>query len=238
MTPRRRARRGVAVATVRILALLVVLLVAVPQDAWARRSSFGGSFGRSSSWGSSRSFSSSRSAFGSSRSTFGARTPGVARTATRTTAAVAGTRGLSTAQSRSIYSTARRNGTTFQSRDAAASSFQQRYGNQYTSSFSSRPSARPSHIPQTTTVNGQQVNVNYDATRGGYGYVDPALGTWVAYSVFRDAAMTNSLMYSQGYWWGGAPMHVSHFGFFRSAMSMIIVFFLVSTVVNVLSRRR
>jgi hypothetical protein len=50
--------------------------------------------------------------------------------------------------------------------------------------------------------------------------------------------MMNSLMYSQGYWWGGAPMHVSHFSFFRSAISMIIVFFLVSTVVNVLGRRR
>ncbi len=181
-------RRRVVVA---IAAALTLFLVA--EDAFARR--FGGFSGRSFS----RSFSSSRS-LGSSRSfsrSSSRRSLSGSRASTAT--ARSNTRGVS----QSNYNRARQQGTTFQSRSQAESAFRQRNASQYPSKYASQPSTRPSHIPQTTRVNGQTVNVNYNAGLGGYGYFMG--GRWLLYSAMADAAMLSVLMSRNHYYYGAAP---------------------------------
>ena len=193
-----RPRRFAGKAACAIAVGSILLLVA--DDAFARR--FGGfSGGRSfSSFGSSRSFSSrsSRSVFGS-----GSRT-----TTTRST--LSGTRGVSSRSntggvSRAQYDRSRAAGTTFQNRSQAESAFRQRNAGQYPSRYAQQPASRPAHVPQTTRVDGRNVNVTYNAGLGGYGYLHPTLGTWILYDAMTDAAMMSVLMSRNGYYYGAAP---------------------------------
>ena len=188
----RTGRRALAAGAV----LLCLLMVA--DDAFARR---GGGFSGGRSF-SSRGFSSrsSVSAWGSSR----------ARTGTTTRQSLSGTRGA-TARSntrgvnQASYQRARANGTTFQTRQQAEQAFVSRNSSQYPSRYASQPSSRPSHIPQSTRVDGRNVNVTYNAGLGGYGYLHPTLGTWVLYSAMADAAMLSVLMANNNYYYGAAP---------------------------------
>ena len=183
-------------------ATLCLLLIA--DDAFARRGGFGG--GRSFSsrgFSSSRSFSSSRGfssrsstrAWGSNRSTTRQSLSGSRATAR------SNTRGVNNSQ----YQRARANGTTFQTRQQAEQAFVSRNSSQYPSRYASQPSTRPGHIPQSTRVDGRNVNVTYNAGLGGYGYLHPTLGTWVLYSAMADAAMLGLLMSNRGYYYGPAP---------------------------------
>ena len=188
-----RVRRGILLAMAVTLCLLLVA-----DDAFARRGGFGG--GRSFSsrgFSSSRSFSSRSStrSWGSNRSTTRQSLSG-----TRATAR-SNTRGISNSQ----YQRARANGTTFQTRQQAEQAFVSRNASQYPSRYASQPSTRPGHIPQTTRVDGRNVNVTYNSGLGGYGYLHPTLGTWVLYSAMADAAMLGLLMSNRGYYYGPAP---------------------------------
>ena len=185
-------RRVLAAAAV----LLCLLLMA--DDAFARR---GGGFSGGRSF-SSRGFSSrsSVSAWGSSRARTGA-TSRQSLSGTRGATARANTRGVSQAS----YQRARANGTTFRTRQQAEQAFVSRNSSQYPSRYASQPSSRPSHIPQSTRVDGRNVNVTYNAGLGGYGYLHPTLGTWVLYSAMADAAMLSVLMANNHYYYGAAP---------------------------------
>lgn len=193
--PAARTRRRLLLAAAVILSLLLVA-----GDAFARR---GGGFGGGRAF-SSRGFSSSRSVsrgsvWGSNR----ARTTTTRQSLSGTRGATArsNTRGVSNAQ----YQRARTNGTTFQTRQQAEQAFVSRNSSQYPSRYSTQPSSRPAHIPQSTRVDGRNVNVAYNAGLGGYGYLHPTLGTWVLYSAMADAAMLGLLMSNRGYYYGPAP---------------------------------
>lgn len=182
-----------------LLAAVTLTLLLVADDVFARRGGF--SMGRSFS---SRGFSSrsvSRgSLWGSSRARTGTTTR-QSLSGTRGATARTNTRGVSNAQ----YQRARANGTTYQTRQQAEQAFVGRNSGQYPSRYSSQPSSRPAHIPQTTRVDGRNVNVTYNTGLGGYGYLHPTLGTWVLYSAMADAAMLGVLMSNRGYYYGPAP---------------------------------
>lgn len=186
-----------------LLAAAVALsLLLVAGDAFARR---GGGFGGGRAF-SSRGFSSSRS-LSSRGSVWGASR---ARTATTTRQSLSGTRGATARSntrgvSNAQYQRARTNGTTFQTRQQAEQAFVSRNSSQYPSRYAAQPSSRPAHIPQSTRVDGRNVNVTYNAGLGGYGYLHPTLGTWVLYSAMADAAMLGLLMSNHGYYYGPAP---------------------------------
>ena len=210
------------------IAIASILLLAA-DDAFARRMG-GFSGGRSfSSLGSSRSFSSrsTRSAFGSS-----------SRTST-TRSTLSGTRGVSSRSntsgvSRSQYDRSRAAGTTFQNRSQAESAFRQRNAGQFPSRYATQPSARPSHIPQSTRVDGRNVNVTYNAGLGGYGYLHPTLGTWILYNAMTDAVMMSALMSRGGYYYGGAPG--TYYGGGGGFFTGLILILLIAGVMWVLLR--
>jgi len=60
------------------------------------------------------------------------------------------------------------------------------------------------HIPETTQVNGKPVNIRYNSSYGGYGYMRG--GRWVFYDVMTDMVMLNMLMRGGGYYYG-QPMY-------------------------------
>ena len=183
-----------------LLAAAVILsLLLVAGDAFARR---GGGFGGGRAF-SSRGFSSRSVSRGSVWGSNRARTTTTRQSLSGTRGATArsNTRGVSNAQ----YQRARTNGTTFQTRQQAEQAFVSRNSSQYPSRYSTQPSSRPAHIPQSTRVDGRNVNVTYNAGLGGYGYLHPTLGTWVLYSAMADAAMLGLLMSNRGYYYGPAP---------------------------------
>lgn len=196
----------------------ILLLVAADALAW-RMGGFSG--GRSfSSFGSSRSFSSrsTRSVFGSS-----------SRRAT-TRSSLSGTRGVSSRSNtggvnRSQYQRSRAAGTTFQNRTQAESAFRQRNAGQYPSRYATQPSSRPSHVPQSTRVDGRNVNVAYNAGLGGYGYRHPTLGTFILYNAMTDAVMMNALMSRGGYYYGAAPgtYYGGGGGFFTGLILILLI---------------
>lgn len=108
-----------------------------------------------------------------------------------------------------LYQKAQQQGTAFKSRSEAQTAFKQKHSEQYTSKFAAEPKTRPAHIPQSTTVNNKTYNINYDQSRGGYGYWNgggPGLGTWIMYDMFSDAIMMNAMMSNHGYYYGAAPV--------------------------------
>ncbi len=211
--------RPVAGKVACVIAIASILLL-VADDALARRMG-GFSGGRSfSSLGSSRSFSSrsTRSAFGSS-----------SRTST-TRNSLSGTRGVSSRSntggvSRSQYQRSRAAGTTFQNRSQAESAFRQRNAGQFPSRYTRQPSTRPNHIPQSTRVDGRNVNVTYNTGLGGYGYRHPTLGTWILYSAMTDAVMMSALMSRGGYYYGAAPgtYYGGGGGFFTGLILILLI---------------
>lgn len=173
-----------------LLAGLLAVLLFVPEDLYARR---GGrvSFGRSRSFSKSFSKSSRAKSWGSKK----ANRPTLGGSRTSQSAQRAST------TDQRVLDKARSQGTLYNSRADATKAFQSKFGSQYTSKYPTQPATRPSHIPQTTTVNGQQYDVRYNPQYGGYGYMMG--GGWRPYSVWGDAAMMGLLMSSHGYAWGG-----------------------------------
>ncbi|MDA1190643.1 MAG: hypothetical protein O3A46_03045 [Candidatus Poribacteria bacterium] len=241
----------------------------VVNDAEARRGFSGGSrgfsSGRSSSWGSSRSTATrtapkpSSSATKSNAATSGTSTQkwggssntntlsGSRATATqnataqRATGSTTSRTGNSTAD-RALYQRASANGTAFQSRDAAVSDFRAKNASQYGSQYASQPSSRPSHIPQSTTVDGRPVTINYNTTYGGYGYMMG--GQWMMYNALADAAMLSVLMNNRGYYYGAPPMayggemvpHHSYGSPFVSFIGSFIMFIFIVVAIVIVFR--
>ncbi len=179
------------------LSLLLVLLLAVPEDLWARR---GGRISSSRSSGfSKRSYSPPPSR----AKTWGGRAPATIspRMGTRTTSRPS-TSSLPRRSSvdQAVLNRARTQGTTFASRAEAERAFQRDYSNRFPTTYSREPSQRPSHIPPSTTVDGRTHDVAYNSRYGGYGFMRD--GTWVAYNVFRDVALMSMLMRQNSYVYG------------------------------------
>ncbi|MCP5120534.1 MAG: hypothetical protein GY953_57810 [bacterium] len=169
------------------LAALLAVWLFVPEELYARR---GGriSFGRSRSF--SRSSSRAKS-WGSTK----ANKPRLGGSRSGQTA------GRASTTDRRVLDRARSQGTLYNSRADANKAFQSKYASQYTSKYATQPATRPTHIPQTTTVSGQQYNVGYNQQYGGYGYMMG--GGWRPYSTMGDVAMMSLLMNRHGYAWGG-----------------------------------
>jgi hypothetical protein len=183
-----------------LLSLSLVLLLAAPQELWARRGGRivvprTGSFSRppqvsrpmsrAESWG-------SRSTVVTPR--MGSRSS--SRPSSTTTPSTQNRNGVDQA----ALDRARTQGTVFSSRADAERAFERDYAQRFPTKYSREPEVRPSHIPQTTAVDGQSYQVNYDPRRGEYGYMRN--GTWVAYNTFRDATILSMLMGQHGYVYG------------------------------------
>lgn len=183
-------------------------------------SSFGGghsSFGG----GGSHSFGGGSSSFGGgSRSSGGGFSPfsggrssgwGSSRRSTPSGSPVLGGGGGSSpapqisAADRALYSKAKTQGTVYSNRSSAEDAFRAKYGSsdRYRTQFNSQPSQRPDYVPQSTTVGGQSVPVQYDPSHRGYGYYQD--GRWHVYDVLRDAVMLHLLMRRDHYYYGPAP---------------------------------
>lgn len=109
------------------------------------------------------------------------------------------------------YEKAKASGKVYQSRSEAAEAFKNSSAaKQYTSTYAEEPSRRPTYIPQTYSTGGSSVTIVYDRTHGGYGYMDPLLGTWIMYSALEDAAMRDRLMERSGYYGGPPPIYPSY----------------------------
>lgn len=90
-------------------------------------------------------------------------------------------------------------GKTFSSKAEATSQFKKDNAAKYTAKFDKEPSSRPSHIPKSTKVGNHNVNITYNSTYGGYGYMHPTLGTWMMYDAMTDAVMLSALMNQNHY---------------------------------------
>jgi hypothetical protein len=77
------------------------------------------------------------------------------------------------------------------------------------------------------------MNIVYNPTYGGYGYMDPTLGRWVMYNALANTATLGLLMSQHGYWWGAPPVYVSHGpGFFTWAIILFIAFMVISSIMR------
>lgn len=207
------------------------------------RSSFGGSrswsssrsSSRSSGWSSSKSTkpssskpsSASKSSW-NSKSTKSAPLP-MTKTASRPK--------LSPAQQK-VYDKAAKNGTLFKSKSAAVSDFKSKYASKYSNKFTSQPTTRPEYIPQTYRSGGHTYNITYNQGHGGYGYWSgggPGLGTWMMYDMMSDAIMMNAMMNHQGYYVQSpvvdAPVVVESSGHFFTTLVGIFVLILIFIVI-------
>jgi len=92
---------------------------------------------------------------------------------------------------------AKKKGTSFKSKKAAQEKFKKDHAKKYSATYKSKPATRPGHIPQTTNVGGQNININYNSTYGGYGYMSG--GRWMLYDAMRDIVMMNMLMSQNNY---------------------------------------
>lgn len=132
----------------------------------------------------------------------------------------------STASETALQKKAIQNGTAYKTKDEAVNKFTQSHADKYPSKYSSEPSSRPNHIPSATSYGGRNYNVVYSPLYGGYGFYDVS-GAWIAYSVFRDAAMMGALMNHHGYY--GTPGVVvatgySAVGVFFMSLIVLIMF--------------
>lgn len=205
----------------------------------------GGSF--SSSRGSSSSFGSR-----SSSSSFSSKptTASSGSTTSRPTTSSSKPNSVDSKVSAGMKST----GKTFSSKQAAVSDFKAKYagetkaGGKFSSQYKSEPAKRPDHIPATTSVGGQNVNVQYNGGMGGYGYYHPSLGTWMMYDALSDAMMMNALMHREGYVVGhhGGGTTVVHNGgysagwlctIFGVIFALVVLGFTAYTFINMKTRR-
>lgn len=231
----------------RLLAGLCAALLLLPvSGAFARGGFRGGGFRSSPSlrssgsarsfkgWGSATRPTLKASPFSSSRPS--ALSP--SSSSTPRLGGISGSRsGLST--QRGLFDSARRSGTLFSSKAEASQAFRNSYAKDYASTFAAEPRVRPSYIPSSAVIGGRSVNIVYSPSLGGYGYYHPGLGTWMLYDALSDASMLDRAMYGRGYYWGGAPVYVSHGpGFLGLALTVLVLFLVAALVIRVLARRR
>ena len=221
-----------------IAAALVAALVLMPaSSAFARGGFKGGGFRSPSvrSFGSSRTLGTSRPLSGWGSAT----KPSLNNSAaTPRLGGISGNRSGVAAQ-RSLYDSAKRNGSLFSNKTEASQAFKSRYAKDYSSTFASEPSIRPSYIPGSAYVGGSNVNIMYNPGLGGYGYIHPSLGTWMLFDALANTAMLDHAMSSRGYYWGGAPVYVSHGpSFFGLAFGVLAFLLVAALVVNIARRRR
>jgi hypothetical protein len=225
-------------------AALAAALAFLPvADASARGGFRGGGFRAAPSlrsFGTQRSIGTSRSLFGwgsATRPSLKA-SPFAASPSTPRFGGISGSR-ASVSKQRGLYESARRGNTLFSSKTEAAQSFKSRYAKDYASTFASEPAARPSYIPASTNIGGRSVNIVYNQGLGGYGYFHPGLGTWMLFDALSDAATLDYAMSNRGYYWGGAPVYVSHRpSFLGFAFAMLVLFIVGSAIARAVSRRR
>lgn len=137
-----------------------------------------------------------------------------------------------------INASVKSTGKTYSSKDSAAAAFKSKYssetgkGGKYTAKYDKEPATRPSHIPTTTSVGGQNVNITYNSGMGGYGYYHPSLGTWMMYDALTDAAMMSTLMHREGYVVGhaGGGTTVVHTATPGYSMWGFVIFILVAVL--------
>jgi hypothetical protein len=227
-----------------LAAACAAALILVPaSSAFARGGFRGGGFRVSPSLrmsGSARSFSGWGSATRPSlkASPFSASRPALSPSSTPRLGGISGTRSGISGQ-RGLYDSARRNGTLFSSKTEATQAFRNSYARDYSSSFASEPPIRPSYIPPNTYVGGRSVSILYNPALGGYGYIHPLLGTWMLFDALSDAAVLDHAMSSRGYYWGGAPVYVSHGpGFLGLALAFLALLIIASIVGRAAARRR
>jgi hypothetical protein len=213
-----------------IAAAFVAALVLLPASgAYARGGFRGGGLRVPSlrSIGSSRSFTGWGSA---TRPTLQASTPRLG--------GISGSRASVSAQ-RGLFDSARRNGTLFSSKAEASQSFRSRYAKDYASTFAAEPSVRPGYIPSSALIGSRSVNIVYNPALGGYGYLHPTLGTWVLFDALANAATLDYAMSNRGYYWGGAPVYLSHRpSFFGLAFAVLAILLIASIAARVARRRR
>jgi hypothetical protein len=208
-----------------IAAAFVAALVLLPASgAYARGGFRGGGLRVPSlrSIGSSRSFTGWGSA---TRPTLQASTPRLG--------GISGSRASVSAQ-RGLFDSARRNGTLFSSKAEASQSFRSRYAKDYASTFAAEPSVRPGYIPSSALIGSRSVNIVYNPALGGYGYLHPTLGTWVLFDALANAATLDYAMSNRGYYWGGAPVYLSH----RPSFFGLAILLIASIAARVARRRR
>jgi hypothetical protein len=188
-----------------VAALILAFISAELVDARSGGSS------RSSSSSSRSSSSSSSSSSGSSKSWGGSgggsKTWGGGSTGGGSSANKAATpKPAGSKADQAAHSTSQMVGGKYTSREAAAEAFKKEQGAKYQNRFDTEPKTRPDYIPNTTTVDGRQVNVAYDPQRREYGYANPR-GGWFSYNPMMDLMMLNMLMSSHGnqYVYNNAP---------------------------------
>jgi len=203
--------------------LLFSLTIIFPEAVLARGFRGGGFGSRRGSWGGSRHSSRTRSS--------SSRASGWGSKKSASKKAFSGSRSaarkpLSKAD-RALMTKAKASGTHFNNRKDAVKHFRSTQANKYTSSYATKPATRPKHIPQNTQVNGKPVNIRYNSSYGGYGYMNN--GRWVVYNVMTDMVMLNMLMREGGYYYG-QPMYGGS-GYGRVGRSMwpgiMVVLFLI-----------
>ncbi|MFA6508790.1 MAG: hypothetical protein WCT14_22015 [Treponemataceae bacterium] len=237
-------KTGSARGGFRMLVLFLAAFALVQPEAWARGGFKGGGF-RSSGFrssGSSRSFStkSAGSIKAPSFKGWGSAVKPSSTTNASTDSRFTTTTNLGRSSfqgNKTVYDNARRNGTLFSSKTDAQSAFKDRYGSQYGTKFASEPSARPAWIPQTSTIGGRNVNILYNPSLGGYGYMD-SLGRWMLYDAMADAVMMNSLMNRHDYYYG-SPVYASHSSqFINFALTLLFMMVLAAVILNLIRRSR
>ena len=227
----------------RTAVLGLAMLIAVPAVSLGQRR------GGSRSGGSSRSFGGSRRVTPPKRSAPPKRNFGGSKAKPKSKAtapkggskAKSGTKAKATHKplsktDKAAFDKAKKSGTAFKSRKAAATDFKAKNAGKYPSKYGSKPATRPTHIPQTTSVGGNTYNISYNAGHGGYGYMGVG-GAWMAYSVMADVAMTSMLMSRSGYVYGpryyqpAVVVAPGGFGVFGWILSMTIFLIVVGGVV-------
>ena len=198
--------------------------------------SIGDAFGRGGSRSSSRSSrSSSRSSRPSSRSSRSVSRSQKPRASKPKSVKRSSNKPKRSAAQQKSYEAAKKNGTSFKSKNAAVSGFKSndKMKQQYTSKYTSRPSSRPSHIPSTYNRGGNTYNVNYNAGYGGYGYMHG--GSWMAYDFMTMASvgMMSSAMHSHNYYHDTSPVVATRVRNGGSGMGMVVlaIFGIVALVV-------
>jgi hypothetical protein len=67
------------------------------------------------------------------------------------------------------------------------SDFRKNNASKYPTKFATPPATRPSYVPPTTTYQGQQREIVYNQSVGGYGFMD-GLGQFMIYDAITDMA--------------------------------------------------
>lgn len=197
-----------------------------PSRSYSSPSRSSGSWSSKSSSSPSRSSSSSKSTWGTAKSTSSSHNNTWGSTPKTSSSFWSSSSSKATSSDTNVYNKAKQSGLAFTSKTAAIDHFKTQNSSKYTTKFTAEPKTKPSYIPAATNVGGKTVNVTYNQTNGGYGYIHPVTGAWMMYDVMSDMVMMNMLMSNHGYHVGPAPVQTVHQGSVIGAvLSFVIVLF-------------